>query len=94
MPTRYQINLNRGLWFDQLPPHIREDVERSSVKLKLKRGKPLFRQGDPPRGLFGIVSGEAQVIGTTISGQDILVAMHRAGDWTGFSPAWMGAAIR
>ncbi|MDP1556235.1 MAG: Crp/Fnr family transcriptional regulator, partial [Hyphomonas sp.] len=29
-------------------------------------------------------SGEAQVIGTTIAGLDILVAMHRPGDWTGF----------
>jgi CRP/FNR family transcriptional regulator len=84
MPERYQINLNRGLWYHQLPPHIREDVERSAVRLKIKRGKPLFRQGDPVKGLFGILSGEAQVIGTTIAGQDILVAMHRAGDWTGF----------
>lgn len=84
MPTLDHIDLNRGLWFDQLPPHIREDVERSSVRLKFKRGKPLFRQGDPVRGLFGFVSGEAQVSGTTIAGQDILVAMHRAGDWTGF----------
>lgn len=84
MPERYQINLNRGLWFAQLPETIREDIERSSMRLKIKRGKPLFRQGDPVKGLFGFVSGEAQVIGTTIAGQDILVAMHRAGDWTGF----------
>src|SRR5690606_1179468 len=38
----------------------------------------------PPVGIFGLVSGEAQIIGTTLAGLDILVAVYRPGDWTGF----------
>lgn len=84
MQTKAQFDHKRGLWFSDLPEPLQEDVLRSAIRLKIKRGKHLFRQGDPPTGLFGIVSGEAQVIGTTIAGLDILVAMHRPGDWTGF----------
>ncbi len=84
MQTKAQFDHKRGLWFSGLPESLQEEVLRSAVRLKFKRGKHLFRQGDPPTGLFGIVSGEAQVIGTTIAGLDILVAMHRPGDWTGF----------
>lgn len=74
----------RGLWFASLPERLQEEVLRHAVPLKFKRGKHLFRQGDPPTGIFGIVSGEAQVIGTTIAGLDILMSVHRPGNWTGF----------
>ncbi|MEQ9507028.1 MAG: Crp/Fnr family transcriptional regulator [Hyphomonas sp.] len=84
MRTQAQFDHKRGLWFAALPEDLQADVLRSAVRLKFKRGKYLFRQGDPPTGLFGLVSGEAQVIGTTLAGLDILVAVHRAGDWTGF----------
>ncbi len=84
MQTKAQIDLRRGAWFSSLPEAMQDDILRSAVRLKLKRGKHIFRQGDPATGLFGLVSGEAQVIGTTIAGLDILVAMHRPGDWTGF----------
>lgn len=92
MTPRHQINLNRGQWFKQLPAGIREEVERSAVSLKIKRGKPIFRQGDPVKGLYGLVTGEAHIIGTTIAGQDMLVAMLRAGDWTGFLACMDGGA--
>jgi CRP-like cAMP-binding protein len=84
MQTKAQIDLKRGLWFSSLPEPVQEDILRSAVHMRLKRGKHFFRQGDPATGLYGLVTGEAQVIGTTLAGLDILVAMHRAGDWTGF----------
>jgi len=84
MQSKAQFDPKRGLWFSGLPEAMQEEILRSAVRLRLKRGKHFFRQGDPATGLFGIVSGEAQVIGTTLAGLDILVGMHRAGDWTGF----------
>lgn len=59
-------------------------MQASATKLNFKKGEHLFRQGDEPKGLFGFVTGEGSVIGTTIDGKDILVAMHREWDWTGF----------
>lgn len=84
MQTEGSIDLQRGRWFPALPEPLQEEVMRSSARLKLRRGKHIFRQGDPANGIFGIVSGEAQIIGTTLAGVDILVAVFRPGDWTGF----------
>jgi CRP/FNR family transcriptional regulator len=82
--TREHFDHTRGLWFAGLPERLQEEVLRSCVRLKLKRGKHLFRQGDPATGIFGIVTGEAQVVGTTLAGLDILVGVHRPGNWIGF----------
>lgn len=84
MNTQDMIDLQRGRWFSALPDALRDEVLRSATRQKLKRGKHLFRQGDPANGIYGLVSGEAQIIGTTLAGLDILVAVFRAGDWTGF----------
>jgi CRP/FNR family transcriptional regulator len=84
MRTEDQFDHRRGLWFAGLPERLQDEVLRSCIRLKLKRGRHLFRQGDPATGIFGIVSGEAQVVGTTLAGLDILVGVHRPGDWTGF----------
>lgn len=84
MNTQDSIDLQRGRWFSALPEAYREEVLRSGTRQKLKRGKHIFRQGDPANGLYGLIGGEAQIIGTTLAGLDILVAVFRAGDWTGF----------
>lgn len=84
MQTDGSIDLQRSRWFSALPEALQEEVLRSSTRLKLRRGKHILRQGDPAAGIFGLVSGEAQIIGTTLAGLDILVAVFRAGDWTGF----------
>lgn len=84
MQTRRSLDLQRGRWFSALPEALQEDVLQNSTRQKLRRGKHVLRQGDPPTGIYGLVSGEAQIIGTTLAGLDILVAVHRPGDWTGF----------
>ena len=50
----------------------------------LAAGNSLFRVGDEPTGLHGLVSGKIHIIGSASSGEDKLMAVHRAGDWTGF----------
>lgn len=84
MQTQGMIDLQRGRWFSALPETLQEEVLRSGTRQKVRRGKHVFRQGDPPAGIFGLVSGEAQIIGTTLAGLDILIAVYRPGDWTGF----------
>lgn len=84
MQTKGSIDLQRGRWFSALPEALQEEVLRHAMRQKLRRGKHLFRQGDPPNGIHGLVSGEAQIVGTTLAGLDILVAVYRPGDWTGF----------
>lgn len=50
----------------------------------VKGGGMLFRQGDSPSGLHGLVNGELHIIGSASNGHDTLLAIHRPSDWTGF----------
>lgn len=84
MQMQRSLDLQRGRWFSALPEALQEEVLQNSTRQKLRRGKPVLRQGDLPTGIYGLVSGEAQIIGTTRAGLDILVAVYRPGDWTGF----------
>ena len=52
-------------WFDALPDKVREDIEASSTIMKASEGQVVVRQGDDVRGLYGVVTGELQAIGTT-----------------------------
>lgn len=47
-------------------------------------GNVLFRQGDAPKGLFLLLSGEVHVVGISTAGNDRLMGIFRPGDWTGF----------
>lgn len=84
MNTQDSIDLQRGRWFPALPEALQDEVMRSATRHRMRRGRHIFRQGDPANGIFGITSGEAHIIGTTLAGLDILVAVFRPGDWTGF----------
>ena len=71
-------------WFDALPEKVRDEIEASSTVVKASEGQVVVRQGDDVRGLYGVVTGELQAIGTTTTGQDALIAIHRPSDWFGF----------
>lgn len=84
MKSNTEFDHRRGVWFASLPQALQDEVLANAVRIKVRRGKHIFRQGDAPNGLYGFASGEAQIVGTTIAGLDILVAVNRPGDWTGF----------
>ena len=44
----------------------------------------LFRQGAEPSGLHAVVTGELHITGVGLSGNDVIMAIVRPGDWTGF----------
>jgi CRP-like cAMP-binding protein len=73
-----------GSWFAQLPPALKDEVLRSGRERMLAAGQMLFAQGDAPSGLHGVLSGEIHIIGQAGNGQELLMAIHRPGDWTGF----------
>lgn len=76
--------LESGGWFAQLPFTIREKLISEGRERHLKAGQKLFDQGDPPTGLHGLISGEIHIKGTATNGHELLMAIHRPADWTGF----------
>jgi CRP/FNR family transcriptional regulator, cyclic AMP receptor protein len=47
-------------------------------------GESLYRQGDSPSGIYGVLSGQINTIGTAADGHLSLLSILRAGEWTGF----------
>jgi len=84
MPKKRKSNPPSVRWFETLPKETRIAVEQTAVPTRVAKGHTVIRQGDRAKGLFGVVSGELQAIGTSASGVDVLIAIHRPNDWFGF----------
>lgn len=82
-PTRKRL-FATGSWFARLPGDIQDQLMLAGRQRQLASDCVLFRAGDDPTGLHGLLGGELHIIGSASNGHDMLMAIHRAGDWTGF----------
>ena len=85
-PSASQQNLliQKGRWFPSLPAVIQTQLLDAGRERRLAAGSSLFRQGDMPSGLHGILKGQLHVSGMSRTGHEFLMAIHRPGDWVGF----------
>lgn len=82
--TPRTILLEKGSWFRALPDAVQQRLLDAGRERRIAPGSYLFRQGDQPSGLHAILDGQLHVIGTARTGHDLLMAIHRPGDWVGF----------
>lgn len=75
--------LRRGRWFASLPPALQARIAQRATLRRFRTGQYLAREGDPPRGMFGLVQGRTRHVRAV--GEDREVLMHVAGPglWTG-----------
>lgn len=71
-------------WYRRLPPAVQAAVSDHLMVSARPVGSALFHQGDPPAGLYVILTGELHVTGTAADGISTLMGILRPGDWTGF----------
>jgi CRP-like cAMP-binding protein len=70
-------------WFGRQPPDLQDRILREAVVRRYPRGRVLYRAGDPPLGLFGLLAGTLQVHIPAPSGGEALVHLGQAGFWIG-----------
>lgn len=70
-------------WFCALPECDREALLAAAEGLNLRSGEMLYRQGDPPGGFFGVVSGAFKVSTLREDGREGILALVEAGNWFG-----------
>jgi len=70
-------------WFGALPPKVREAMVEQAALLRLQPGEMLFRQGDPPSGLYALVSGALKISSLREDGREAILAVLEAGIWFG-----------
>jgi CRP-like cAMP-binding protein len=52
--------LRRGRWFASLPPALQARMAERAMPRRFRTGQYLVREGDSPRGLFGVVQGRTR----------------------------------
>lgn len=70
-------------WFADLPEALQRLILVDAKLLKVPPGKIIYRQGDPPNGLFGICSGKIKYSYTLPSGKEIVSGFGTPGIWFG-----------
>ena len=73
-----------GTWFARLPDVVQDELMLAGRQRHLPAGATLFRVGDQPTGLHGLLGGDLHIIGSASNGHEMLMAIHRTGDWMGF----------
>lgn len=78
-------------WLARQPESFQDEVLRRAGLLRVEPGEPVYRIGDPPGGVYGVVSGLLGVsIGPPGGGGQHLVHFYRPGDWIGEGGFFMG----
>src|SRR5664279_6288094 len=70
-------------WFADLPAALQRLILGDAKLLNVPSGKIIYRQGDPPNGLFGICSGRIKYSYTLLSGKEIVSGFGTSGIWFG-----------
>ena len=75
--------LSANPWFASLAPEVRALMAAQAEPVRLRRGEMLFRQGDPPTGFYGLVSGTLKMSTLREDGKEAILAVIEAGIWFG-----------
>ncbi|HEY0062708.1 MAG TPA: Crp/Fnr family transcriptional regulator [Telluria sp.] len=75
--------MSRNGWFGALPGEIRARMVDQAELVRLRPGEMLFRQGDPPSGLYGLVSGTLKMSSLREDGREAILAVLEQGIWFG-----------
>ena len=74
--------LQRTAWFRGLPAALAEGIVEQGMVRRL-RDEVVYATGDPPNGLFALISGEIRVLQTTEEGRQALLMIASPGVWFG-----------
>ncbi len=75
--------LSGDAWFGALPKAIRQLMVGQADLLRLQPGEMLFRQGDPPTGLYALAGGTLKMSSLREDGREAILAVLEAGIWFG-----------
>lgn len=70
-------------WLARVPEGFRAEVLRRSILMHFSAGETIYRVGDPPGGLFGLVSGTMSINMAVAGALPRLVMLGIPGHWTG-----------
>jgi CRP/FNR family transcriptional regulator, cyclic AMP receptor protein len=75
--------MSRNGWFGALPADVRAFMLEQAELMRLRPGEMLFRQGDAPTGLYGLVYGTLKMSSLREDGREAILAVLEPGIWFG-----------
>lgn len=75
--------LGCDLWFSALPHELAQSLIGRGVLRRLRPSQHLFFRGDPPDGIYAVLSGSLRVSGVTAAGKEALLALLDPPVWFG-----------
>lgn len=75
--------MNDTGWLPRVPEGFRAEVLRRSILMHFSAGEVIYRVGDPPGGLYGLVSGTIGINMADAGALPRLVMLGIPGHWTG-----------
>lgn len=82
LPLATTILSRRG-WLSEQPARLRATILESVRVRRFDSGGALFRHGEPPEGVFGLVSGRVKFRISTREGRELVQGLMGAGGWFG-----------
>ncbi|WP_428663607.1 Crp/Fnr family transcriptional regulator [Reyranella sp.] len=77
-------------WLSRTPDRFQHAVFERCILRKFRSGSSIYRRGDPPGGLFGLVSGSLAVDISPLERGPFMGYFLRPGAWVGGAPAFTG----
>src|ERR1700712_761044 len=71
------------IWFGQLAPEHRATLLTAGRIRSFRDQQRVYRLGDPPNGLYGLIAGDVRLISYPIAGRQLLVLRLKPGGWFG-----------
>ena len=75
--------LRRNNWFRDQSPDLVDTILRHSISVAFTRGKVIYSMGDAGGACYMVISGGTRISYFSASGEEVLLSIHRAGEWFG-----------
>jgi len=79
----WRTRLLTGFWFSNLPAGLQDSLLDAAKTRRLTPGKPLFRRGDPPCGLYAVLEGAIRIGSVSEQGKQTLLSRIELPYWFG-----------
>lgn len=81
--SAWRARLLTGHWFSHLPAHLQDSLMAAARLRRLTPGRPLFRRGDPPCGLYAVLEGAIRIGSVSEQGKQTVLTRIELPYWFG-----------
>jgi CRP/FNR family transcriptional regulator, cyclic AMP receptor protein len=81
--SQYLSFFGEDVWFGSLDPVRRAEMLGQCRIRRLQDGEALYSAGDPPDGLYGLISGQIQLVNYQALGKQVISIVVQPGRWFG-----------